>query len=289
MFRASLFALGCLFVPAVLPAATLLVGFGEVEITPDLSGSQPVWIAGYGHGRRAEGVHDPLMARCIVLDDGQRRMAWVSVDVVGLQYPTVQRIRARLEGFHYVMVASTHNHEGPDTIGIWGRTPFESGVDLHYLSTLVDKTIRMVQQTAETLQPALAFYGTAEDESLLGDSRKPVVKDAVLRVIRFQHEKNDRTLGILVQWNCHPESLGSKNKLLTADFPWATVAALQAALRLPDRLFLRRGRRLDGLARRGGAGLSGGSFCLKETSSSPESTARWWPISRLRRSKAPSR
>jgi hypothetical protein len=30
-----------------------------------------------------------------------------------------------------------------------------------------------------------------------------------------------------VQWNCHPESLGPKNKLITADFPWATVAALE--------------------------------------------------------------
>ena len=65
--------------------AELRVGFGEIDITPSLD--RPVWIAGYGHGRRAEGVHDPLMARCVVLDDGSRRMAWVSVDVVGLQYP----------------------------------------------------------------------------------------------------------------------------------------------------------------------------------------------------------
>jgi hypothetical protein len=32
---------------------------------------------------------------------------------------------------------------------------------------------------------------------------------------------------LIVQWNCHPEALGSKNKLLTADFPHATVAALR--------------------------------------------------------------
>jgi hypothetical protein len=232
MPRTSLI-LAVFLIPAAASADTLRVGFGDVEITPEVNGPQPVWIAGYGHGRRAEGVHDPLMARCVVLDDGSRRMAWVSVDVVGLQYPTVQRIRGKLDGFHYVLVASTHNHEGPDTIGIWGRTPLESGVDLRYLGALVDKVAGMVRQAAEKLQPALAFYGTAEDETLLGDSRQPIVKDGVLRAIRFQRAEEDRTLGILVQWNCHPESLGSKNKLLTADFPWATVAALKKRYNCP--------------------------------------------------------
>ena len=34
-------------------------------------------------------------------------------------------------------------------------------------------------------------------------------------------------------WSCHPESLGSKNKLLTADFPWATVSALKEKHKCP--------------------------------------------------------
>ena len=36
-----------------------------------------------------------------------------------------------------------------------------------------------------------------------------------------------------MQWNCHPESLGGKNKAITADFPWATVAALEKKHRCP--------------------------------------------------------
>lgn len=217
--------------------AELRVGFGEVEITPALDGPRPVWIAGYGHGRRAEGVHDPLMARCVVLGDGTQRMAWVSVDVVGLQYPTVERIRAKLPGFLYVMVSSSHNHEGPDVIGLWGQTPLQSGVDLTYVATLVDRVAEMVQRAAADLQPARAFYGTAQDDSLVGDSRLPIVKDGILRAIRFRHAETDRTLGILVQWNCHPESLGSKNKLLTADFPWSTVAALRKRYDCPIAYF----------------------------------------------------
>ena len=39
------------------------VGFGEVDITPKLGGKEKVWLAGYGTGREAAGIHDPLMAR----------------------------------------------------------------------------------------------------------------------------------------------------------------------------------------------------------------------------------
>ena len=219
-------------VAAALALAALLsqsslaleAGFAEADITPDVKGNRPVWLAGYRMGRRATGVHDPLMCRCVVLRDGAEQIALVSVDLIGLQYPEVKAIRARLPHFKYVMVSSTHNHEGPDVIGIWGRTAFHRGVDDEYLKLVVARVVEAVQQAERSLTAVQAAYGTAEDESLLGDSRQPIVKDGILRVLRFDRVAG--TAGILVQWNCHPEALGSRNQLVTADFPWATVAAL---------------------------------------------------------------
>src|SRR5687768_12282031 len=78
---------------------TVQVGFGETDITPDVKGKKPVWLAGYGMGRRATGVHDPLMARCLVLGDGSEKIALVSVDLIGLQYPVVKEIRQGLADF----------------------------------------------------------------------------------------------------------------------------------------------------------------------------------------------
>src|SRR5688572_9470116 len=202
----------------------LEAGFAETDITPEVNGRRPVWLADYRMGRRATGVHDPLMCRCVVLRDGEDKIALVSVDLVGLQYPEVKAIRAKLPQFKYVMVSSTHNHEGPDVIGIWGRTAFHRGVDNDYLKLVVKRAVEAVQKAEQSLTAVQAAYGTAEDESLLGDSRQPIVKDGILRVLRFDRVAG--TAGILVQWNCHPEALGSRNQLVTADFPWATVAAL---------------------------------------------------------------
>src|SRR5688572_30648497 len=91
-------------------AAPVRVAFGQVDITPKITKERPVFLAGYGQNRRAAGVHDSLYARAVVLQIGDEKLALVSVDVVGLQYPTVRKIRKKLPGFKYVMVSSTHNH-----------------------------------------------------------------------------------------------------------------------------------------------------------------------------------
>ena len=65
----------------------------------------------------------------------------MSVDLIGLQYPFIKKLRTRLPDFNYVMVASTHNHEGPDTIGRWGASVFRSRVDFAYLDRLAAKSI----------------------------------------------------------------------------------------------------------------------------------------------------
>ncbi len=213
-------------VDAAAAADRVTVGYGQTDITPDVNGKTPVYIAGYGQNRRATGVHDPLYARAIVVSDGTKKVAVAAVDLVGLQYPTVQEIRKRLEGFDYVLVASTHNHEGPDVVGIWGPTPFKSGVDPEYLESVVAKTVEAIQAADKAQAPVTASYGMAADEKLLRDSREPYVKDDVLRVVRFDNAEG-KPHCLLVNWTCHPEALASRNTEITADFPYYTIRDLE--------------------------------------------------------------
>jgi hypothetical protein len=234
----SLTAFVLLLAPAnSLADAPLRAAFASVEITPDVKGKKPVFLAGYGPGRVAKGVHDPLMARGLVLESGGEKIALVSVDLIGLQYPAVQRIRAKLPLYKYVMVSSTHNHEGPDVIGMWGPTPLNSGVNPDYVKLVVERVVKLVRKAEASLVPVEAFYGTAKDDSLLGDSRMPKVYDGVLRTIRFNRAGTDKPVGLLVQWNCHPEALGSRNTQVTADFPATTIAELTKRFGCPIAYF----------------------------------------------------
>lgn len=218
--------LACLFVPAVAFAAPQLsVGFGEVDVTPAL-GAKPVYMAGFGHDRQAKKVHDPIMARAVVLTDGAKKIALVSVDVVGLFFPEIVTVRQELKGFDYVCVSATHNHEGPDTLGLWGKNPFVSGVDPAYLKTVRAGIVNAVTRADQAKKPAVAKIGVVNGGELLNDSRLPVVKHEELVAIRFDPAESDKPakpLGVLVQWNCHPEILGSKNEEISADHVGYTV------------------------------------------------------------------
>ena len=214
-------------------AAMLKMGTAHVDITPDVTAEHPVWLAGYLPGRQATAVHDPLYARCMVLDDGGSKFALVAVDLIGLQYPNIQQIRSRLPDFSYVAVASTHNHEGPDVIGIWGPSVTQRGVDDAYVQSVIDRVVQSVRDAERAAQPAKAFFGKAEDAKLLADTRWPVVKDGVLRVLRFTDSTERKNLGVLIQWNCHPEALGANNTQITADFPASTISLVQQGLQCP--------------------------------------------------------
>src|SRR5947209_4149106 len=62
---------------------TLRAGFGAADVTPEVGG-KPVYLAGFGKDRKATRVHDPIMARAVVLEADRVKVALVSVDVVGL-------------------------------------------------------------------------------------------------------------------------------------------------------------------------------------------------------------
>jgi hypothetical protein len=219
---------------------TLSVGFGECDVTPAVGGKTPVYIAGYGHNRPATKVHDPIMARAVVLSDGAKKIALVSVDVVGLFLPAVEDVRSKLKGFDYVLVSSTHNHEGPDTLGLWGKTPFESGVDPAYLKTVIDGAAKAVQAADKKLAPAVAKIGSAHGPELIRDGRLPELKHDDMVAIRFDApdaKTGSAPLGLLVQWNCHPEILDDKNTEVSADHVGYTVKHLADKYKCPVAYF----------------------------------------------------
>ena len=66
-------------------------GSGEGNITPPAGTPS----AGYGNrlGRGMTGIHDPLLARALVLDDGNKTIALVGVDHLGYNSAMVQAVK----------------------------------------------------------------------------------------------------------------------------------------------------------------------------------------------------
>jgi hypothetical protein len=216
----------CLSLIVARSVSAVEVGFGECDISPKL-GDKPVYMAGFGQNRVATKVHDPLFARAVVLKDEKTKIALVSVDLVGFFHANVVNVRKQLAGFDHVTVSSTHTHEGPDTLGLWGPTPFKSGVDPDYLKSVEAGIVKAVKDADRALVAAEARIGRLSAPELLHDAREPYVKHDELVVLAFRATKDEKPAGLVVQWNCHPETMDSKSTEITSDFVGVTVQTLK--------------------------------------------------------------
>lgn len=211
---------------------TFYAAAGKVDVTPDLK-RETVWLAGFGAtGRRAAGVHDPIYARALVVADGYKMVALVSVDCIGLYREDVERMRraAGWDGVNrYLFVSATHEHSGPDTLGLWGRFPGVSGVDKRYHDRLIKAVAGLVNDLSGRVQEATisAARKDLDAAGLTRDLRDPVVIDPELDVVQARTKRGGRVIGTLVRWSSHPETSRGDDLLLTADYPGQLCARVE--------------------------------------------------------------
>jgi hypothetical protein len=211
--------------------AAFLAAAGKVDITPDIA-REKTYLAGYGFmGRKVKGVHDPLYARILILSDKKMTLAIVSLDLIGFFRNQVKDLR-KLSGFakrgRYLFVASTHDHSGPDTLGLWGPWPGVSGVSPTYINRIEASIADKIKDLSQNLKPAKLSGFTKElsPNGLCQDSRDPVVIDPYLSSLHVQ-SLNGKTIAILIHWPCHAEALSHSNHFLTADFPGALCSEVE--------------------------------------------------------------
>lgn len=201
---------------------------------------QAIWMAGFGTGRAARGVRPPeigldgvgdgLFARAIVIEQGETTLALVGLDLVGYFRDDVQVVREKLAergvDVDLVIISSTHTHEGPDTMGAWGRDIVTRGYDAAYKAWLHDTIAGAIADAAAdrvpvTMTVAEADLSVRDPETgvlnWISDTRDPWVIDPILNVARFADAEN-QTVATLLNWANHPEALSDENTWLTSDF-----------------------------------------------------------------------
>ncbi len=182
-----------------------------------------VWIAGFNNNRPAKGVHDPLWVRAVAFRNNGVTVAMVSLDSIGIFHEQFIDVRKSIDpslGVDHVMFSSLHNHEAPDTMGIWSYSVFPSRFDAGYLELVKQACKESVEEAVKNLAPADTILAEVKvgPEGFMDDSRQPLVYDNTLRCARFVKQGTDETIATMVEWGNHPETLGGGNSLITSDF-----------------------------------------------------------------------
>ena len=202
------------------------IGASAVDITP------PVGTALDGYGGRTDvslGVHDPLYARALYLDDGTTQIALVVCDLIGIGSFLAQRAReliAERPGISpsNVMISATHTHAGP--AGVRGRGE----------SVLVEDTARKIAGAVRVAHrnavEGSLKYGHTELSSIAQNRRHPDWPiDRQLDVIAAD-TADGRNIATAVRYACHATTLERDNLDITAEYPGAACRTIESIVGL---------------------------------------------------------
>ncbi len=227
----------------------LRVGCGTSDITPGLG----AFMAGYFHERNATAVHDPLIARTLVFDDGETRAAILVCDVICIPHEIVAEIRRAVEektGFPgaNVMVCATHTHTGPRVRS--DRIKEDAGPTREWLAAFPNLAAEAVAEALTNME-ACTLAGASEFEDRIGFNRRYRMKDGTVQTNPGYQNPNilepagpiDPEVGVLtftradgtikaihVNYACHLDNVSGTE--LSADYPGYLVNRVRELL--PD-------------------------------------------------------
>jgi len=212
--------------------AQLMAGTARVNITP----------------QSKEPLHDSVYARSLVLQSGQLRLAFVSVDLAVFTSERIEKICKEKYGISQVMLCSSHNHSEPQPDG---KRSFQQGnpFTVYY----EDQIIKAVGESMDHLFPARI---TASRQSFpqLGFNRLIIREDGHAReswfsddqytsenperipfgpvdpevgVIRVDDEQGQPRV-ILMNYACHADIV-CFNYAVSADYPGVACRKVEEA------------------------------------------------------------
>ena len=202
------------------------VGFASSVLTPEDITADTYYIAGYNTNNPALSVLDDMHAKAVYLDDNTGRGGVIvcAIDCVGMSRKDINDIRkiviesGKIPNIKSINICSTHSHSAVDTQGLWGKNFFSDGKNAEFMESLKSKTAEAIVAAYENRKDGKLYFGTAEDEGLLIDTRNPVEYDSTLTRLRFDPtDGSDDTY--IVNFACHAECLGARTTVVSADFP----------------------------------------------------------------------
>jgi hypothetical protein len=224
--------------------AKLKSGLSVTKITPTTG----IFLTGFG-GRAgpAQGIHDELYAKAIVISDAENDLAIVTLDLLSLDMDIVRTIRENAEKVGIpatnIMICSSHTHSGPATITLRGMGAREEG----YIRDIEKKVISAIHEASMNKRDSILRVGEGRCE--IGVNRREMTKegkvilgenplgpmDPTVTAILFESSAGKT---VLFNYACHPVVLGPANLFVSADYPGYAVALIERMIKGSVAMFI---------------------------------------------------
>ncbi len=216
-------------------AADLSAGVARIDLTPPLE--MKFALGGYGArmSKPAEGIHDRIFAKALVLSDGAKKYAIVTLDVLALPPNVKPQVLQRLQGQGWsvenVMLLSSHTHSSLDLTALNDQNDLgipQLGIfQPELLEFLVKSVAQVIQDAGRSLQVVKVGTASAIIPNMNRNRRGDKLTDAELTVTRID-QAGGRPLAVLVNWTAHPTFVDENDMWVSAEWPGYLQRELEA-------------------------------------------------------------
>ncbi len=218
-------------------AAELRAGVARVDITPPLEMRAP--LGGYGErmNRPAEGVHDRIFAKALVLSDGQRKFALVTADLLGFPPPLKPALVELLSDAGWtadrMMLLASHSHTSIEMNALNPQNTFQVPqlglFNARVYEFLMQRLDQVVREAESRLVPVTVGTSSSEIKGWNRNRRGGPVTDDELTLTRID-TRDGRPLVVLVNFTAHPTFLAADDMLFSGGWPGHLQRTLESLI-----------------------------------------------------------
>ena len=224
------------------------VAFDKIDITPKDYYGKP--LAGYDRKERCLGKLDDIHAYGVLLSvkdeaNKEKHLLLISVDILKLPFSIgeyVKKTIVRRVNFVHpdeIIIHATHTHSSFDLTGEFyyqgGALAFIKGVMFadnkndKYIVWMADRISQMAERLINNLKPCKIAWKKEKFNPNLVLNRRWPLRNTVpyLGIISFKSLNEEKIIGLVINYACHPTSLSFKNSKLSADYPGRIISKIE--------------------------------------------------------------
>jgi hypothetical protein len=222
--------------PLTVPSGTPLAGYGGFHrrlVFPDVLDRYPhaFWL------KPSTGERDALAARALVLERGDARVVWITLDIIGVDRAFTDAVTVGLRAAGVrpgaLLISASHTHSGPGAfvdsalIGFLTVDRLDAGVR----DALVGAAIRAVRAADASRGPARVAAGVAPGPAVVRSRlRQPLDPDVIVLSLR---RPDGAPVALVWNFAIHGTMLSAKNRRFSGDVMGAVSATLERELGVP--------------------------------------------------------
>lgn len=229
----QLVVIGLLMVSTVYSAG-LKANVASIDLTPPLE--MKFALGGYGDrmSKPAEGIHDRIWAKALVLKKGDKKYAIITMDMLGLPPNIKPELIKRLaaEGWTEanIMLLPSHSHTSFDMTALNDKNNLNSpqiGIfQPELLEHVLSSLSKVIREADKNLQAVRVGTGRITVEGMNRNRRGDPDVDKGLTVTRIDYE-DGKPMAMLVNWTAHPTFMSEKDMWVSGGWPGYLQRELQ--------------------------------------------------------------